>query len=261
MDPRGRVVLITGASSGIGAATARVFAAAGADVALAARSVDRLAALASELPGQPLVVPVDLGVPDQATAMVERVVAERGRVDILINNAGVGLAGSVVSLAVADLERVLAVNLYGPLAAIQAVVPQMRRQGRGQIVNVSSVVGLQALPYLGGYAASKAAFDRLTEALRMELFGSRIAVTLVRPGTTRTGFNTRRLGHGREHRRLAPRGVAPEVVARTLLRAARREPRVVYVSLSDRLMVALASLLPGLAERVLALMFSWDDRG
>lgn len=258
MDPRGKVVIITGASSGIGAAAARAFAAAGADVALAARSVAALERLAAELPGKPLVVPTDVSVATEAHALIARVVAERGRIDILINNAGIGLAGPVATLAPADLEQALAINLLGPLYTIQAAVPHMRQRGRGQIINVSSVVGRQALPYLGGYAAAKAALDRLTEALRMELYGSGIKVTLFRPGTTRTGFRARRLGHGHERRRIAPRGVTPEAVALALLRAARREPRVAYVAFSDRLMVWLAALIPDVVERVLVRTFTWE---
>lgn len=259
MDPQGKVVVITGASSGIGAATARAFAAAGADVALAARSVEALDHLAATLPGRPLVVPTDVSDAAQVHTLIERVIAERGQVDIVINNAGVGLAGPVATLDPLDLELVLAVDLFGPLYVIQAVVPHMRGRGHGQIINVSSVAGLQALPYLGGYAAAKAALDRLTEALRMELRGSGVAVTLVRPGTTRTGFATHRLGRGRERRRLSSRSVPPEAVARALLRAARREPRVAYVTLSDRLMVLLALFLPSIIERTLAQAFRWES--
>ncbi len=259
MDPQGKIVIITGASGGIGAAAARAFAAAGASVALAARSGTELERLAAELPEHPLVVPTDVGNVSAAHALVERVIAERGQVDILINNAGVGLAGPIATLGSADLEHVLTVNLLGPLHTIQAVVAHMRQRGRGQIINVSSVVGRQALPYLGGYAASKAALDRLTEALRMELRGTGIAVTLVRPGTVQTEFRQRRLGHGQEERRIAPRGVPPQVVAQALLRAARREPRTIYVTLQDRILVLLSTLLPGVAEAVLSRSFRWKD--
>ncbi|MCU0491943.1 MAG: SDR family NAD(P)-dependent oxidoreductase [Chloroflexaceae bacterium] len=260
MDPHGRVVIITGASSGIGAAAARAFAEAGANVVLAARSAEKLQTLAAGLPGRPLVLPTDVSDEGQARSLVERTLAERGRVDILVNNAGVGLAGPIAALNPRDLEQALAVDLLGPLYTTQAAVPAMRRQGRGQIINVSSVVGLQALPYLGGYAAAKAALDRLTEALRMELRGSGIAVTLLRPGTTSTGFSTRRLGSGKERRRVSPRGVPPEVVALALLRAARREPRLAYVSLADRLRVALAILFPGLTQWALSRAFSWEEK-
>jgi len=207
MDPRNKVVIITGASAGIGAATAQLFAAAGARLVLAARSREPLERLAAALPGRPLVVPTDVADPAQCRALVSRTLEAHGRSDILINNAGVGLAGPVAELSPADLERALAVDLLGPLLLIQAALPGMRAQGSGQIINVSTVLAAQPLPYLGGYAAAKAALERLSEALRMELRGSGVAVSVVRPGTTRTGFGGNRLGSGSERRRVAPKGV------------------------------------------------------
>lgn len=258
MDPHDKVVLITGASAGIGAATARAFAAAGARLVLAARSREPLERLAAELPGGALVAPADIADAAQCRALVARALAAHGRVDILINNAGVGLAGPVAELSPADLERALAVDLLGPLHLIQAALPAMRARGAGQIINVSTVLAAQPLPYLGGYAAAKAALERLSEALRMELRGSGVAVTVVRPGTTRTGFGGNRLGAGSERRRVAPRGVPPEAVARAILRAARREPRRAYVRLADRLAVWAGALLPGVVEPALSRAIGWE---
>ena len=256
MDPRGKVVILTGASAGIGAATAQTLAAAGASLALVARSCAALERLAARLPGTHVALPADVADPAACRALVAATVARFGRVDLLINNAGVGLAGPVAALAPADLERTLAVDLLGPLHLIQAALPHMG--GHGQIINVSSVLAAQPLPYLGGYAAAKAALERLSEALRMELHGTGIAVTIVRPGTTRTGFTANRLGAGHERRRLTPQGVAPAAVARTILRAARREPRLAYVTLGDRLGVWVARLLPGVVERMLSRMITWE---
>jgi short-subunit dehydrogenase len=261
MNPRGKTVIITGASAGIGAATARAFANTGAGVVLAARDEARLSEVARGLPGRPLVVPTDIA--DRAA--VERLVAEtaaaRGGVDIVINNAGVGLAAPVAELKEQDFRRALAVDVFGPLWLTQAALPHMRARGRGQLIFVSSVVGLRALPYLGGYAAAKAALDRLTESLRVELRGSGVAVTLIRPGTTRTGFSERRLGSGREKRRVSTRAATPEQVAQTILRAAVREPRVAYVSLTDRLRVLLSLLAPRLADWALGRAFRWERDG
>ena len=259
MNPNGKTVIITGASSGIGAAAARAFAGSGARVVLAARDAKRLAAVVRELPGPALAVPTDVADRAAVDALVARAVAEFGGVDIVVNNAGVGLAAPVAGLAVADFERALAVDLFGPLALTQAALPHMRQRGRGQLIYVSSVVGLRSLPYLGGYAAAKAALDRLTEALRVELRGSGVAVTLVRPGTTRTDFAEHRLGSGREHRRVSARAATPEQVARALVRAAIREPRVVYVSWADRLRVLFSLLAPGLADWVLGRAFKWEQ--
>jgi short-subunit dehydrogenase len=258
MHPTGKVVIITGASAGIGLATARAFAAAGARVVLAARDRAKLEALAHSLPGRALVAPTDMAEQPAIEELVERTVFEFGGVDIVVNNAGVGLAAPIAELGFADLQRALAVDLFGPLALTQAALPHMRRRGRGQLIFISSVVGLRALPYLGGYAAAKAALDRLTESLRVELRGSGVAVTLVRPGTTSTGFAQRRLGDGREHRRVRGRAASPEQVARTILRAALHEPRVAYVSWADRLQVLASLLAPALADRLLGRAFTWE---
>jgi short-subunit dehydrogenase len=261
MDPRNRVVIITGASAGIGAATARVFASAGARLVLAARSPEPLRRLAADLPGEPVVAPTDVADPAQCRALVAQALAAYGRIDILINNAGVGLAGPVAELDPGDLERAIAVDLLGPLRLAQAALPTMRAQGDGQIINVSTVLAAQPLPYLGGYAAAKAALERLSEALRMELAGSGVAVTVVRPGTTATGFRGNRLGAGQERRRVSPKGVPPEAVAQAILRAARREPRIAYVRAADRLALWAAALFPALAERALGRAISWEPAG
>jgi short-subunit dehydrogenase len=258
MNPHGKSVIITGASSGIGAATARAFATAGAHVVLAARDATRLEQVARDLAGRALVVPTDVTDGAAVAALVARTVAALGGVDIVINNAGVGLAAPVAELSVEDFRQALAVDLFGPLALTQAALPHMRRRGHGQLIYVSSVVGMRAPPYLGGYAAAKAALDRLTESLRVELYGSGIAVTLVRPGTTRTGFTERRLGSGRERRRVNAPVATPERVAQAILRAAIREPRVAYVSWVDRLMVLFSLLAPGLADRLLRKAFTWE---
>jgi len=258
MHPADKTVIITGASSGIGAATARAFAAAGANVVLAARDEAKLAAVAGTIAGRALIVPTDVSDRRAIERLVSETVATFGGVDIVINNAGVGLAAPVAQISVNDFEQALAVDLLGPLALTQAALPHMRRDG-GQLIYVSSVVGLRALPYLGGYAAAKAALDRLTEALRVELRDSGITVTLVRPGSTRTGFSQNRLGSGRERRRVSARAATPEQVARTILKAAAREPRVAYVSLADRLTVAFSLLAPHLADWMLGRAFEWRE--
>ena len=256
MHPNGKIVIITGASSGIGAATARLFAAAGARVVLAARDEARLQAVARDLPGQPLIVPTDVANRADIEQLVATTAVACGGIDLVINNAGVGLAAPVATLSRADFEQALAVDLFGPLALTQAALPYLRR--RGQLIFISSVVGLRALPYLGGYAAAKAALDRLTESLRVELHGSGVAVTLVRPGTTRTGFTDKRLGSGRERRRVNARAATPEQVGQAILRAAIREPRVQYVTLADRLRIGLSLVAPKLTDWMLGQAFSWE---
>jgi short-subunit dehydrogenase len=256
MHPADKTVIITGASSGIGAATAHVFAAAGANVVLAARDEARLAAVADKVAGRTLVVPTDVGDREAIERLVAKTVATFGGIDMVINNAGVGLVAPVAELRAHDFERALAVDLFGPLALTQAALPHMRRDG-GQLIYVSSVVGLRALPYLGGYAAAKAALDRLTEALRVELRDSGITITLVRPSSTQTGFAQNRLGSGHERRHVSARAATPEQVARAILKAAVREPRVAYISWADRLTVAFSLLAPTLTDWMLGRAFEW----
>ncbi|MDQ3637536.1 MAG: SDR family NAD(P)-dependent oxidoreductase, partial [Actinomycetota bacterium] len=144
---KGKVAIVTGASSGIGEATARSLARRGAVVLLVARAEDKLRLLAREISaagGQALAVKMDVTNEDSVRAMVERAVGEFGSVDILVNNAGLGLSGRVEELRADDLRYIFEVNLLGPLNCVQAALPHMRRGGR--IINVSSVVGKRAIP-------------------------------------------------------------------------------------------------------------------
>ncbi len=258
-----RVAIITGASSGIGAATARAFAQAGAKVVLAARSQAALDEVAGELPGIPLAIATDVTDRESVQALITRTVEQHGRIDMLVNNAGVGLVGPISQLDPGDLLRILHVDLLGPIYLTQVALPYMRprpgSRARPQIIQVSSVVALRALPYHGGYAGAKAALERVSEALRVELGARNIVVTVVRPGTTSTNFRARRLGHGKEQRRVTPRGATPERVAEVIVRAALRQPRVAYVSWRDRLMLAANSIVPGAVDRILERTIGWES--
>ena len=249
----GKVAVVTGASSGIGEATARELAARGAAVVLAARNEEKLRFLEREIVaagGKALVVSTDVADTDSVGAMVEQTVGEFGSLDILVNNAGLGLSGRIGDLRPEDLRHVFEVNVVGPLNCIQAALPRMGRGGR--IINVSSVVGQRAIPKVGGYCATKSALNAVSDALRVEVAGRGITVTTVYPGTTRTSFreNSRRTGD--EKRGWRPKGVPPEAVAKRIARAAEAGGRDVYVTLPDRLWLALSTVLaPGLTDRLL----------
>lgn len=187
MDVRGKVVLVTGASEGIGAATARLLTARGAKVALVARSIDKLDELTGELDDS-YAVRADLTQPESITAMVEAVVEHYGRIDVLVNNAGRALRAPVSDVKIADFQNIIDLNLYGPLSAMQAVIPHMRKQGGGSIVNVSSNVSKMAIPTIGAYAATKYALNGLTLTARGELADDGIVVTVMYPGQTATNF-------------------------------------------------------------------------
>jgi NAD(P)-dependent dehydrogenase (short-subunit alcohol dehydrogenase family) len=248
----GKVAVVTGASSGIGEATARELAARGARVVLASRAVDRLEALRREIStsnGPALAVETDVSDRDSVGAMVWRAVGEFGSLDVLVNNAGLGLSGRISEVRAEDVRHVFEVNTVGPLNCIQAALPHMGEGGR--IINVSSVVGKRPIPKVGAYCATKSALNALSDALRVEVAARGISVTSVYPGTTRTSFRENSRRTRGERRGWRPKGVTPDKVARKIADAAEKGPRDVYVTVPDRLFVAGVTLFPGLADRVL----------
>jgi len=189
VDIENSVMLVTGASAGIGAATARAAAAGGARVVLVARREERIQALAEELPDARAVA-CDVTDPDQLARAVRTATDVYGRIDVLVNNAGQGLHVPLEAVDLADFRAVLDLNVVAPLAAMQAVIPVMRSQGAGSIVNVSSGTTLVVRPGAGAYAASKAALNMLSGVARLELADAGITVSTVYPFITATDFHT-----------------------------------------------------------------------
>jgi short-subunit dehydrogenase len=187
MDVNGKVVLITGASAGIGLAAARLLAANGARLALSARSKDKLERLAEELPGS-AVFPADMADVSAVGKMIGDVQAKFGRLDVLVNNAGRGMHWPVASMDIGEYRKLLDLNLIGPLAAMQAVIPIMRAQGGGAIVNISSGTTLMYAPGQGGYSATKRALNGLSLTARRELVRDGIRVGVIYPYITKSEF-------------------------------------------------------------------------
>src|SRR5918998_181894 len=169
--------------------------------------------------------------------------------ELAARGAAVVLAGRVADLRAEDLRHVFEVNVVGPLNCVQAALGRMGPGAR--IINVSSVIGLRAVPKVGGYCATKFALGALSDSLRVEIADRGITVTSVYPGTTLTDFRENSLRTKDEKRGWRPKGVTPEKVAERIAHAAEEGPRDVYVSLTDRLYVMATILLPGLADRVL----------
>lgn len=182
--PKQKVVVITGASSGIGAATARLLAQNGYSVFGGARDPTRTEAI-------PGVTFAQLDVTDDASVerFVDRVLAEAGKIDILINNAGISLVGPVEQTTVAEATKVFDVNVFGPLRMMQAVLPSMRAARQGLIVNISSVLGFLPAPFMGIYASTKHALEGLSESLDHEIRDFNIRVSLIEPSFTNTSLN------------------------------------------------------------------------
>lgn len=180
-----RIVLVTGASSGIGRACAGLLAARG-DVVWGGSRRGRECGEG--------VRPIALDVDDDASveAAIACIVADAGRIDAVVNNAGFGLAGAIEDTTPSEARRQFETNVFGALRVCRAVLPHMRAAGRGHIVNVSSIAATIAIPFQGLYSASKAALDAMTEALRHELWPYGIAVSVVAPGDFRTGFTAAR---------------------------------------------------------------------
>ncbi len=214
MDVRNKAALVTGASAGIGRATAKRLAAAGARIALAARSADALERLAEELTKEgheALAVPTDMRDAAQVKRFVQEAYRRFGRIDILVNNAGQGMAGFVESAGLEDFESLIALNVFGPLLAMQAVIPLMRQAGGGVIVNVSSMVSKMHIPGLGAYAATKAALNLLSETAHYELGRDAIKVITVFPRMAATDFGKNSLGDQRvrQQQRASASGSSP----------------------------------------------------
>ena len=250
MDPFGKTVIVTGASEGIGAATAIAFGKQGARVVLAARTEEKLWRVA-EVIGEEntLVVPTDISRPEEVKEMVSRAVEYFDRIDILINNAGVGLAANVVELSPDDFRHVWSVNILGSLYTTQEVAEVMKRRSGGLIMNVSSMITRVGTPGSGGYRATKRALEALSDATRLELRRYNIRVVTVYPGLTATAFFSHGVG-SRCTGEVTPgtRGKPPEFVARKIVEGARREPRSLYMGVKGRVTGIAAELFPSFLE-------------
>lgn len=244
---QGRVVLVTGAASGIGRATAEAFARAGANVALTSRDTKQLETIAAQLrPTGAKVSTHHLDVTDrrEAFAVIETVAKEFGRLDILVNNAGIGQCLRLGELQWEDARKIVDTNLMGVIHCIQAALPIMKKQGSGQIVNVSSTAGHKGIPLLSVYCATKFAVRGLTESLWMELHKEGIEVISVCPGTTDTDFFRHAITNGKGWSLKSPWIYGPDGVAERILHACARHKRELVLTPEGRMMVIINKFAP-----------------
>jgi short-subunit dehydrogenase len=216
MDIRGSVVVVTGASSGIGRATAEALAREGATVVLTARRVDLLQEIADDIEargGQAAAMTCDVSDWSHVEDLAKRVGDRFGRCDVLVNNAGVPGGGKFPDLSIQDIERIVRVNYFGVLYGTKAFLPMMLGAGRGHIVNVASLAGRFAVPGAAVYTSTKHAVVALSEALHFELSPQGVRVTVVNPGTVATeGFPHRDMAERRSRLLMQPERVAKVIV-------------------------------------------------
>lgn len=250
--PDNQVVFITGASSGIGYATALAFAKRGYDVAGTARAVNRLEPLQREiddLSGVALLpLAVDVQNREAVIAAVNQTVMQRGRLDVIVANAGVGHRGSITNAEWNDVENLLRTNIDGVLHTVRAAVPHMRQQGGGHIVFVSSIVFNMTVPYAAYYAASKAFTSSIARSLRLELEDDNINVTDMLVGRTNTNFDKNRLGGQRPGGSIP--SMSPEQVAVTIVNAVENNRETVVLRWLDRLTVWANVVVPKVVGRI-----------
>jgi uncharacterized protein len=255
MKLEGKVAVITGASMGIGEAIAKLFLQEGAKVVLCSRDLARTKAAEQRIGGgaNTMSVACDVSKRDQVDALVKAAVAKFGRIDIFVNNAGFGLNDAVADMDMAEFRRMFDTNLFGAVECMQAVIPIMRQQSGGDIVNISSVSGHIATPYMSGYAATKHAMNAIGKAGRMELLRHNINVLTVSPGYIATDF-VKNMVKGKHSERVGSSvkyAVTPDVVADATLQGLLKRKREVIVPKFYKWFIKLYQTSPGAVERAI----------
>lgn len=253
-----KVVIITGASSGIGRATALAFAREGAITILASRSLGNLQKVAGKIRNfnpNVSVVATDVSLQNSVRNMVEKVMSEYGRVDILFNNAGRAFVGPVNhEKFVEDTKKMIEVDFFGTVYCTKEVLPIMKKQGSGHIINMSSVVGRKAFPHFGGYSASMHAISGFTDSLRQELHGSGIDVSIIHPALTQTPL----LEHVNPEempppfKRFTP--ISAESVAEAVLKGVDKKQARIIIPFQPKMLLLADAISPRLGDLIVRLM-------
>lgn len=263
MELDAKVAVITGASMGIGEELAKLLAARGATVVLTSRDAARAEAARARVgrPERTLALACDVRNREEIERVASLTLHNFGRIDIWINNAGHGLEDSVEKMDMAQCRSMFDTNFFGTVDAMQVVIPIMRRQGSGAIINISSVAGHIPLPHKAAYSATKFAMNALGKAARVELRGTGVHVMTVCPGYIATDFGANAV-KGKDRMRLGTgprRGIGPERVAQAVLRGYLKRKREVVVPWTDRFFMTIYQLFPSLVEGSMARMLTPGD--
>src|SRR5882724_8796210 len=253
IDVSGKVVVVTGASMGIGEAIARIFADEAASVVLLSRDAGRAEAARARIghSDRTLALSCDVSNREEIDRVVSLTLHHYQRIDVWVNNAGHGLMDSVADVDMAACRETFDTNFFGTVACMQAALAVMKHQGAGAIINISSVAGHIPLPFHSVYSATKFAMNAFGKAANVELKGSGIHVMTVCPGYVRTDFSANAI-KGKEAKTVRPpsvRGISVERVARAVLRGYRKQKREVVVPWTMHLAIKVYQLFPGLVER------------
>ena len=247
----GTRALVTGASRGIGRALVEALAARGATVGLAARSTDELEAVAATLPGAHHVLTCDVTDPGSVASAVDGFIAAAGGLDLLVANAGVAIYGPFRAMDLADVERMTRVNWLGTAYAVHAALPHLLDRAEGHIVILSSGAGHRSFPWAAVYGATKAAQRMFGEALRHELSGTGVSLTVVYPGEVATALHDHELDRLPDWHRGGAQAAGADELANRVIAAVEADDRAVYYPTAVRALGMLHGLSPGLSDRVL----------
>lgn len=252
------VVVITGASRGIGKAAAIEFAKKGCFVALLARDVSKLQETKSEVEsfgGKAMVVECDVSKESDCKAAMNKVLDTWKKIDVLVNNAGYGHYSVIEKLDTPSMDRIIRTNLFGPIWCIQAVLPSMKAKRRGHIVNISTVISKRAFPHMGAYCMSKFALTGMDESLGLELKNYGIDVSLVCPGYTATEFQQNAATTGERPNLRQQLGMKPKQVGEAIVSAVEKNKRRTILTMDGRMLLLANKISPSFVDWVFSIMF------
>jgi short-subunit dehydrogenase len=252
------VVVVTGASRGIGKAAAIAFAQRGCDVALLGRDIAKMEETRREVEShgvKAMVVSCDVSQESDCFSAMEKVIAQWKKIDVLVNNAGYGHYSLIEKLDTPSMEKIIRTNLFGPIWCLQAVLPSMKANKRGHIVNISTIISKRAFPHMGAYCMSKFALTGMDESLGLELKPYGINVSLVCPGYTATEFQQNAALTGERPNLQQKLGMKPKTVGKAIVRAVEKNIRRTHLTIDGRLLLFVNKISPSFVDFVFSIMF------